>query len=191
MNKLIWLLFPATIFAQKGETQIKANALTMPLAMVKLGVEHAITDRRTLQADGFISPWKSFAGNHLQMYMAFGEGRYYFDKSFSKFYIGPNIGVGFFDIQKWNYWNTDKYQRGVAILTGATIGYQVKINENWGLDVFVGGGHSQGNYKGYYKEDSPNFGRYDSAKSFNKSGEWILYKGGVMLTYKFKRKKSN
>ena len=64
---------------------------------------------------------------------------------------------------------------------------QAKLNEHFSLDVFVGGGHSQGNYKGYYKEDSPNFGRYDSAQSFNKSGEWILYKGGVMLTYKFKR----
>lgn len=191
MKKIFFILIPATIFAQKGETQIKANALTLPLAMVNLGVEHALTNKITLQADGFISPWKSFAGNHLQMYMGFIEGRYYFNQSMSKFYIGPHIGVGFFDIQKWNYWNTDKYQRGVAFLTGATVGYQVKINDHWGLDVFVGGGHSQGNYKGYYKEYVSKIGRYDSAQSFNKSGEWLIYKGGVMLTYKFKRKRSN
>ncbi len=188
MNKLIWLLVPASIFAQKRETQVKINALTLPLGMVNLGVEHALTDNITLQADGFISPWKSFAGNHLQMYMAFGEGRYYFDKSFSKFYVGPNIGVGFFDIQKWNYWNTDKYQRGVTILTGATIGYQAKLNEHFSLDVFVGGGHSQGNYYGYKKDES---GRYEKAENFNKSGEWLIYKGGVMVAYKFGRKKSN
>ena len=187
MKNSILLLFPLAVFAQKGETQLKINTITLPLGMVNLGIEHAISNKITLQADGFISPWKSFAGNHLQMYMAFGEGRYYFDKSFSKFYIGPNIGIGFFDIQKWNYWNTNNYQRGVAILTGATIGYQAKLNDRLNLDIFVGGGHSQGNYKGYYKDDS-GIGRYDSAHVFNKSGEWLLYKGGIMLTYKLKRK---
>lgn len=79
MKKLFCILFPATLFAQKTETQLKANVLTLPLAMVNLGVEHAITDKITLQADGFISPWKSFAGSHLQMYMGFVEGKYYFD----------------------------------------------------------------------------------------------------------------
>lgn len=187
MKKLFWLLFPLAVFAQKNETQLKVNAATLPLGMVNLGIEHAISNKITLQADGFISPWKSFSGNHLQMYMAFAEGRYYFSEAMSKFYVGPNIGIGFFDIQKWNYWNTDKYQRGVAILTGATIGYQAKLNNRLNLDIFVGGGHSQGNYKGYYKDES-DIGRYDSAQSFNKSGEWLLYKGGIMLTYKLKRK---
>ena len=79
MKKLFCILFPATLFAQETETQLKANVLTLPLAMVNLGVEHAITDKITLQADGFISPWKSFAGSHLQMYMGFVEGKYYFD----------------------------------------------------------------------------------------------------------------
>lgn len=186
MKNLLWVLIPALSFAQKKETQLKINALTAPIGIVNIGVEHALTDNITLQADALISPWKSFSNNHLQIYMGFLEGRYYFNSAMNKFYVGPNIGLGFFDIQKWNYWNTNKYQRGVAFVVGLTVGYQHQFNEHWGLDVFVGGGHSEGNYKGYKKIEG---GRYDSAQVFNKSGEWLPYKAGVMLTYKFKRKR--
>jgi hypothetical protein len=185
MKKLFWILLPTLIFAQRKDTQVKINTLTAPLGIANIGIEHALTDNITLQADALISPWKSFADNHLQIYMGFLEGRYYFNSAMNKFYVGPNIGLGFFDIQKWNYWNTNKYQRGVAFVAGATVGYQFQINEHWGIDAFIGGGHSEGNYKGYRK-DIPE--RYDSAQIFNKSGEWLIYRGGVMLTYKFKRK---
>ncbi len=52
--------------------------------------------------------------------------------------------------------NTDRYiPTGVAILTGTTIGYQVKINERWGYGDFfcyLVEDIRKGNYKGYYKE---------------------------------------
>lgn len=179
----IFLFINSFVYGQKNDLQIKLNMLTAPLAITNIGVEYALSDNITIQGDGLISPWRSFAGNHLQMYIGFVEGRYYFNQAFSKFYIGPNIGVGFFDLQKWNYWDTDKYQRGVSILTGITIGYQAKLSDRFGLDISLGGGHSQGNYHGYKEGE----GRYDKAENFNKSGEWIIYKGGLMLTYKLKR----
>ena len=70
---------------------------------------------------------------------------------------------------------------------GATLGYQYKINDRLGLDGFITGGNQQGNYKGYLKDPSI---RYDSAEGFNKSGEWLVYKLGISLTYKFRTKKN-
>lgn len=176
---LFYILLTTHLLAQKQDSQFKINALTLPVAIINLGVEHSLTEHITIGADGIISPWKSFANNHLQMYIGFIEGRYYFKESMRHFYVGPNLGIGFFDLQKWNYWNTTKYQRGVTILTGITVGYQKKLNEHFGLEFFLGGGHSQGNYHGYEE----NVGRYEEAKKFNKSGEWLLYKGGIMITY--------
>jgi hypothetical protein len=40
--------------------------------------------------------------------------------------------------------------KGFGYFIGSTIGYQVKINEKFMLDCFLGGGWHQGYYKGYY-----------------------------------------
>lgn len=180
---IIYLLGSQILFSQKKNLQIKGNILTAPIGILNGGLEYQLSDQLTLQAEGLISPWKSFAGNHLQMYLGFIEGRYYFSTLMNKFYIGPHVGIGFFDIQKWNYWNTDKYQRGVTLLTGATFGYQKQLNDRFGFDFFISGGHSQGNYHGYQE----GVGRYEDAENFNRSGEWLIYKAGIMLTYKIKR----
>ena len=55
----------------------------------------------------------------------------------------------YYNFQKWNYLNTDKYEKGFGYFIGATIGYQVKINDKFNLDCFLGGGWHQGFYKGY------------------------------------------
>ncbi len=87
-----------------------------------------------------------------------------------------------YKIQKWNYWNTNKYEDGFGYRIGATIGYNFKITEKINLDAFVGGGWHQGFYKGYYNDGTP--GRYEKAEKYNKSGEWLPYRGGLMITYK-------
>ncbi|HEY4538682.1 MAG TPA: DUF3575 domain-containing protein, partial [Faecalibacter sp.] len=98
---------------------------------------------------------------------------------------------GFYDIQKWNYWNTDKFQRGYTLLIGATVGYQMSFNNRWGLDIFITGANSQGGYHGYKILDDNSIIRYDSATHFNRSGEWLISKAGIMLTYKLKTKNYN
>ena len=65
-----------------------------------------------------------------------------------------------------------------------TLGYQWKLSEKWALDLFVGGGHQEAFYKGYSIETGE---RYDTwIHDYNKSGEWILYRGGLMIAYKIK-----
>lgn len=183
MTKKIFvlLLFIPFHFAT-AQTYAKANIVTLPVGIVNAALEVKINNNITLQPEIFVSPWKSFLGKRFQMYYFSIEGRYYFKESFKGFYSGANIGLGLFDLQKWNYIHSQKFQRGYTILTGLTVGYQYKFNDNWSADVFLGGGNSQGFYHGYDKNNQ----RYEGASQWNKSGEWIPYKGGIMLSYKLK-----
>lgn len=189
-------------FSQKNETYIKGNALFLPIGMLNLGLEHGFTEHITGQADVFVSPWKSFSGKHAQVYLLGFDGRYYFSKAFEKFYVGGNISGGVYNIQKWNYWNNDFYshkdgeitpyiqsniyQKGFTFIFGVVGGYQFKWNEKWKIDVYLGIGTMQSFYKGYDKLSGD---RYDNevdsmGKEWNRSGEWLPYRGGVMISYK-------
>lgn len=177
---------------------IKGNALLIPIGVVNVGLEHQLSKKFTVQADALISPWKSFAGHELQYYSVSLEGRYYFNEAFKHWYIGANIAGSRFIAQKWNYWNdnigideetgiarknSDLYQKGYSVILGITGGYQFKISDQWNIDVYAGIGTSQDFYKGY---DRARGDRYDKATNYNKSGEIMPYRGGVMISYKLK-----
>jgi hypothetical protein len=176
---------------------IKGNALFAPIGILNLGIEKQLNSKYTLQGDVFISPWKSFAGHELQMYSLSVEGRYYFKEAFKSWYVGANIAFSAYNLQKWNYWNdntsenwngeilvnSNLYQKGYSLALGVTGGYQFQISDRLNLDIYATIGTSQGFYKGY---DRSTGRRYDSAKKFNKSGEIIPYRGGVMISYKLK-----
>lgn len=166
---------------------VKANALFLPIGMLNAGLEYQTSKKTTLQGDVFISPWKSFMGNHAQFYIGLIEYRYYFSKAFHKWYLGVNLGGSVFDIQKWNYRDTNQFQRGFSILAGATVGYQMNLTDRWNLDFYLGGGTSQGFYHGYDETDPNNLVLYyEDSRKWNKSGEWIPYRGGVMISYQLK-----
>lgn len=176
---------------------VKGNALFLPIGIFNLGIEKQISPKYTLQGDVFISPWKSFAGHELQFYSVSAEGRYYFKEAFKHWYIGANVAVAAYKASKWNYWNdnvfqkddgeylmnSNLYQKGYSIMLGVTGGYQFQLSDRWNLDLYATIGTSQSFYKGY---DRTTGRRYDSAEKFNKSGEIIPYRGGVMISYKFK-----
>jgi len=204
MTKLLTstlICFSIFAFSQKNETYIKANALFLPVGMLNVGVEHGFTEHITGQADVFVSPWKSFAGHQAQFGIGTVEGRYYFDEAFKHFYLGASVGIGIFKIQKWNYWNSDfyttkegellpyrsneLYQKGFSYIFGLTTGYQFQLAERWNMDIFLGIGSQQGFYKGYVEglpETQEN--RYDRVENWDKSGEIIPFKGGIMISYK-------
>lgn len=184
MEKRFYLLFLGLFFQfSLAQTYAKANVALLPLGMPNMALEAKINNHITLQPEFFISPWKSFLGKRFQIYYFSLEGRYYFKESFNGFYAGGNFGLALFDLKKWNYLESTKYQRGYTILMGATVGYQYKINDNWNADFFLGGGTSQGFYHGYNETDGQ---RYEGSAPWNRSGEWIPYKGGIMISYKLK-----
>jgi hypothetical protein len=64
-----------------------------------------------------------------------------------------------------------------------TVGYKKRINKRFSLELFMGGGYALSNYKGYLgkvRVDVP----LENNRPFNGSGEVLIYRGGVMLSYK-------
>ncbi|WP_407402109.1 DUF3575 domain-containing protein [Chryseobacterium sp.] len=176
---------------------VKVNALFLPVGIINAGLEYQVSKKYTLQGDVFVSPWKSFSGHELQYYSASVEGRYYFNEAFNHWYVGANIGVSSFVLQKWNYWKDEPYfndkneefvksnlyQKGYSILLGVTLGYQFKLADRWNMDIYGTLGTSQDFYKGYDRSTGK---RYDTALDYNKSGEIMPYRGGVMISYQIK-----
>lgn len=181
MKNILLLLVVLFSIQSQSQTYIKVNALTTLLAIPNVGIETSIGKKSTFQFDILASPWKSISGKPKQFYTFIPEYRYHFHEKNNGFYAGVHIGLSLFNFQKWNYLNTDNYQKGVGYLTGVTIGYQTKINDKFMLDCFLGAGNSYGFYKGYLLSTGE---RYDEAKNYNKSGEIIPYRGGVMISYK-------
>lgn len=176
---------------------IKGNAALAPIGILNVGIEKQLGKKYTLQGDILVSPWKSFAGHELQYYSLSVEGRYYFNEAFSHWYIGANIAASAYNVQKWNYWNdgisvsesgevyvnSNLYQKGYSVIFGITGGYQFQLSDRWNMDIYAAVGTSQDFYKGYNRVTGR---RYDVAEKFNKSGEIIPYRGGIMISYKLK-----
>lgn len=181
MKKIFFLLVILFSIQSQSQTYIKVNALTTLLTVPNIGIETSIGKKSTFQFDVLASPWKSINGKPMQFYTFIPEYRYHFHEKNNGFYVGAHIGATKFNFQKWNYLNIDKYEKGFGYIMGATIGYQTKINDKLMLDIFLGGGNQQGFYKGYILSTGE---RYDGAENYNKSGEWLPYRGGVMVSYK-------
>jgi len=179
---------------------VKGNALLIPIGVINAGLEYQLSKKFTLQGDVLISPWKSFAEHEAQIYMGTLEGRYYFREAFKGWHVGANFSVGAYILQKPTYWNNNDtyynpkgfqtdfvlsqlYQKGFAFLLGVEGGYQFRLSENWNMDIFAGFGTSQDFYKGYVRGTGE---RYDEAEGWNRSGEIIPYRGGVMISYRLK-----
>jgi len=178
---IVFLLFlQQALFSQ---TYGKVNALSTLLTVPNIGIETSIGKKATFQLDVTASLWKSIDGKPFEFYIFIPEYRYHFKEKYNGFYIGGHIGATVFNFQKWNYLNTNLYQKGFGYVVGATLGYQKKINEKVVLDCFLGGGNSQGFYKGYNLDTNT---RYDEASQWNKSGEFIPYRVGVMVSYRLK-----
>lgn len=206
MKKVIFafvILFSVLNSAQSHDSipekkiYVKANALFLPVGILNAGVEYQLKEKITLQADVLISPWKSFAGKYLQIYMVGLEGRYYFKEAFEHWYVGANISGARFIMQKYNYWSAgptqytpdspiynkaDLYQDGFAFFAGATVGYQFKLADRWNMDLYLGAGTAQSFYKGYHKYLGVRYD--DDGRKWDRSGEWIPYRGGIMIGYK-------
>ncbi len=174
------LLFSLHTYSQ---TYIKANATTVIVGIPNVGIETSMGKKSTFQFDILASMWKSVKGIPMQFYIFMPEYRYHFHEKYDGFYVGANMGFTKFNFSRLDHLKADQFEKGIGYLMGFTVGYEKKINDKFMLDIFLGGGNSQGFYKGYYIGTNT---RYESAKDYNKSGEWIPYRGGVMVSYRIK-----
>lgn len=180
MKKLLMLALLLAVTSSYSQTYIKLNAATTLVGAPQIGVETSLGKKFTFQGDALGSYWESVNGAPFKTIMVFAELRYHFKENYKGFYVGGNIGGAKYELQKWSYWGTDKYQTGEAVFFGATVGYEFKISEKWMVDVFLGGGNQQSHYVGRHRDTGE---RYEHS-SYNKSGEWLPYRGGIMFCYK-------
>jgi hypothetical protein len=92
-----------------------------------------------------------------------------------------HVGGSIYKVSKGVHRPENQYEKGVGYMIGATIGYQKEISDKILIELFLGGGTHQGFYKGYNISTGE---RYDTAEKYNKSGEWLPYRGGVMISYR-------
>ena len=180
---LVLALVPSLPRAAGAQSYIKVNGATSLLGVPGVAYERTLSERVTFQIDATVSPWRSVNQAPMQFLILVPEWRYHPHGIARGVYVGGHVGASVFRLQKWGYRGTDQYQEGVAALFGITVGYQRPITERVGLDLFVGGGNSQALYKGYSYLTGI---RYDSASAWNQSGEWLPYRGGVMVSYRLR-----
>lgn len=177
-NIFIFFLFFFSLNCQ-SQTYIKGNVATALALIPNFGIETSIGKKATFQVDVISSFW-SINGRPEQFLIFIPEYRYHLKEKYNGFYLGAHIGGTIYRVSKWDHYDSNQVEKGFGVLAGATIGYQVKISKKFMMDFYLGGGNHQGFYKGYEGKTGE---RYDHAYAYNKSGEWIPYRGGVMLSY--------
>ena len=86
------------------------------------------------------------------------------------------------DIVDTAYKEEGSYQSGRNTYYGVTVGKKFRLkNPRYGLELFIGFGSSQSNYKYYNGDEVRDF---ENDRAFSKSGEELPYKGGIMFTYR-------
>ena len=123
----------------------------------------------------------SFEGSPFQTTQIFNEIRYYpklkEGRNQRSFFVGPHIGYGMFTLKIPKFITAivdtelkeeGSYQSGRNAYYGITIGKKIPLkNKKFNLELFLGGGTSQSNYKYYNKEGNRIYGNPDIEKDFN------------------------
>lgn len=185
-----------SLFNAKAE--IKLNLTSALVLVPNIGIEVKLSEKLSYQLDTSASFYDSIEGSPFHTTQIFNELRFYpklqEGKNPRSFFIGPHIGYGMFTLRlpklitsivDTQLKEEGSYQSGRNAYYGITIGKKIPLkNEKLNLELFIGGGTSQSNYKYYNKLGNRIYENPDIEKDFNQSGEELIYRGGLMLTYK-------
>lgn len=193
---LLLLLFSSNINAQ---VDVKLNLATAPLLIPNVGMEIETKEKQAVELSVLGSFWDEFPffeDAPLHLTLAFLEYRWYQKAERQGWFIGPHIGFGTFTSQRpnsllikgrYDNFKPDKgsYKSGRVAFYGSSFGYSWSLNENWGLEAFIGLGLTQSQYKGFNADDErTDLDNTDAKRSFNGSGEVGVYRGGLMVIYR-------
>ena len=197
-KKTTTLLFLLIFTFGAAQTELKFNLASALILTPNIGSEVQLSEKFGYQLDTSATFFDDIEGSPFQTTQIFNELRYYpklkEGKNERSFFIGPHVGYGMFTLRIPKFITSivdtelkeeGSYQSGRNAYYGVTIGKKIPLkNKNFNLEIFIGGGSSQSNYKYYNKEGNRIYENQDIEKDFNQSGEELVYKGGVMLTYK-------
>jgi hypothetical protein len=192
------LLFLLIFTFGAAQTELKFNLASALILTPNIGIEVQLSEKFGYQLDTSATFFDNVEGSPFQTTQIFNELRYYpklkEGKNERSFFIGPHVGYGMFTLRIPKFITSivdtelkeeGSYQSGRNAYYGITIGKKIPLkNKNFNLEIFIGGGSSQSNYKYYNKEGNRIYENPDLEKDFNQSGEELIYKGGIMLTYK-------
>jgi len=181
-----------------SQTELKFNLASALVLTPNIGIEVQLSEKFGYQLDTSATFFDNIEGSPFQTTQIFNELRYYpklkEGRNERSFFIGPHVGYGMFTLRIPKFITSivdtqlkeeGSYQSGRNAYYGITLGKKIPLkNKNFNLEIFIGGGSSQSNYKYYNKMGNRIFENPDIEKDFNQSGEELIYKGGVMLTYK-------
>lgn len=181
-----------------SQTEIKFNLASGLLLVPNIGIEIQINESFGYQLDTSASFWDSIDGSPFQFTQIFNELRYYpklkKEQKKRSFFIGSHIGYGMFSLRNPKILTSvidsqskpeGSYQSGRNTYYGLSFGKKVKLNNpRFGLEFFIGGGSSQSNYKYYNSDEELEYDDPIAKRDFSKSGEELVYRGGIMLIYK-------
>ena len=198
LKKTTTLLFLLIFTFGAAQTELKFNLASALILTPNIGIEVQLSEKLGYQLDTSATFFDNVEGSPFQTTQIFNELRYYpklkEGRNKRSFFIGPHIGYGMFTLRIPQFITSivdtelkeeGSYQSGRNAYYGITIGKKIPLNNNnFNLEIFIGGGSSQSNYKYYNKEGNRIYENPDLEKDFNQSGEELVYKGGVMLTYK-------
>ena len=185
-----------SLFHSKAE--IKFNLASALLLVPNIGIEVQLSEKFGYQLDTSASFIDNLEGSPFHSTQIFNELRYYpklkEGKNSRSFFIGPHIGYGMFTLRIPKFITSlvdtelkeeGSYQSGRNTYYGITIGKKIPLkSKKINLEIFIGGGTSQSNYKYYNKLGNRIYENPDIEKDFNQSGEELIYRGGLMLTFK-------
>ena len=197
-KKTTTLLFLLIFTFGAAQTELKFNLASALILTPNIGIEVQLSEKFGYQLDTSASFFDNIEGSPFHTIQIFNELRYYpklkEGRSKRSFFIGPHVGYGMFTLRIPKFITAivdtelkeeGSYQSGRNAYYGITIGKKIPLKNNkFNLELFLGGGTSQSNYKYYNKEGNRIYENPDLKKDFNQSGEELIYKGGVMLTYK-------
>jgi len=199
LKVLLFITLVSSVHTSSAQVELKANLPLVAVLIPNVGVEFQVGKKTSLQLDVLGSFWDSIDGDPLQITQTFLEFRYYQNNNTSGWFVGGHLGFGMFTLQKpYDFIIYDHYSNGEnpdpadgtfksgrSSFHGLSIGYKKRFNDRWALEAFIGGGYTMSWYKGYDGMERTDVGE-DNYRDFNGSGEVVLYRGGLMLTYTLK-----
>ena len=200
---LLFILFSGNLNAQNkslfnSKAEVKFNLASALLLIPNIGIEIQLSKKLGYQLDTSASFYDNIEGSPFHTVQIFNEFRFYpklnEGKNPRSFFIGPHVGYGMFSLRVPKFITLlidtelkteGSYQSGRNAYYGITIGKKIPLKKDkLNVEIFIGGGTSQSNYRYYNKLGNRIYGNPEIKEDFNQSGEELIYRGGVMLTFK-------
>ena len=160
------LLFLCGISLNAQRFAVKTNALYLATATPNVGLEVALGERWTFEAEGGYNPWTLDKEENIKAkhFLVTPEIRYWFCESFQGHFIGINgnytqFNVGalpvpvheaFISLNQTQEQNLEKSRvEGWAVGAGLTYGYAFPIARRWNIEFTAGFGYWYSVYNQY------------------------------------------